>query len=113
MRSVQEMNDHVTGPECTMLAPGEIGYALVDDTGLVTNSSLFEFRVIRTPDQTRVISARPHQEASSDRNLTEYAGVLLIGCLLGFLMHIFVNWMRTRKRHNHHQAPKGKENDSH
>jgi len=92
------MNDDVIEPKATIPYQGGIGYTLVDDTYLFTNSAVQPFRVIRNPEEARVISPWPQQETTSDSHLYEYAIILLVGYLLGFLMHMFVSWMRTRER---------------
>ena len=92
------MNDDTLNPARTWSEAGEIGYTLVDDTALYANSYVRQFKCIEISEGTYVVDRLPQQPASPDRHLFDYAIVLLVGCLLGFLMHMLVDRIRRRKR---------------
>ena len=92
------MNDDAPNPERTYSEAGGIGYTLVDDTGLYTNSYVRQFKRIEISEGAHVVHCLPQRVASPVRHLSEYAIVLLVGFLLGFLMHMLVDRIRRRKR---------------
>jgi len=74
-----------------------IGYTLLDGPGSLTNSAERELRVIRVREGTRFSNPWPQQECSFGRRPSEYAIALLVGCLLGFLTHMLVDWIRKKR----------------
>ena len=93
------MNGDDLSSEWTMPNAGEIGYTLVDDTGLYTNFAMHQVRVnLLFPEYPRVASPRPPHESKAERHVdvAGYAVALLLGCLLGFLVHMFLERIRRK-----------------
>ena len=92
------MNDDALNPERIWSEAGGIGYTLVDDTGLRTNSVVRQFKHREISEGAHVVHRLPQQAASPKRRLSEYAILILVGFLLGFMMHMLVDRIRRRKR---------------